>query len=379
MAFDLRKLAAVAWGDFNMPTLGTHFSMDPAHWMVQPLIRAALEEDGDPVLTMSGYGNLVARIDQVLESLQTIANVRVIKVDRRTTQNQTVLMASKDTMILVSTQERGKAGEASLVTSNQEIFQKVSALLSRVLVPEDVTKGLVFTLATTMSGYTLKRVGAAGSPLERGNYTEEVLKGYDHIVADLNTDKPCGRLVILSGPPGTGKTFLVRSILSEAYRAAFVLVPPSLVKDLNGPDILPALIEAKREASGPIVLVIEDADQCLVKREDGDMATVSTLLNLGDGILGSVLDIRILATTNATELQIDPATKRPGRLCQHLLIEELDAKTATKVIQRLTGGRWKFEKPKTLAQVYIEARKRGWEPAEVVPDQHAKERPEILG
>lgn len=379
MAFDLRKLAAVAWGDFDMPTLGSHFSTDPMQWMVQPLLKEALTNEGNPVLTMGGYGNLVARLDQVLESLQTIANVRVIKVDRRTTNNQTVLMASEDTMILISTQERGKAGEASLVTSNQEVFQKVSALLSRVLVPEDVTKGLVFTLASGMHGYSLKRVGAAGSPLERGNYTPEVIKGYDHIVADLNTDKPCGRLVILSGPPGTGKTFLVRSILSEAYRAAFVLIPPSLVKDLSGPDILPALIEAKREATGPIVLVIEDADQCLVKREDGDMATVSTLLNLGDGILGSVLDVRILATTNATTLQIDPATKRPGRLCRHLLVEELDAETATQVIQRLTGGRWKFSKPQTLAQVYIEARKRGWEPSEVVPDQHAKERPEILG
>jgi hypothetical protein len=381
MAFDLKKLAAgsVSWGDFELPYLGQHFSTDPTTWMVIPLLKQALEEEGPPVLTTGGSGNLVCTLPQLLDAMQSIAGVRILRVDRHGSKNQTVLLGSGDTMLQVYTSERGKAATASIVTNNQEIFKKISALFSRVIVPEDVKKGLVFTLATSMQGYTITSLGAAGSPIERGNYTKEVLEGYDHLVADLNTDKPCGRLVILSGPPGTGKTFLVRSILSNAPKAAFILVPPNLVKDLNGPDILPALVSAKRETNGPIVLVIEDADQCLVKREDGDMATVSTLLNLGDGILGSVLDVRILATTNATKLEIDPATQRPGRLCRHVLVEDLDAETASKVLQRLTKKPLKFKSPKSLAQVYVEARKHGWAPEEIVPDHHAEERPEILG
>src|SRR5690554_4792327 len=112
MAFNLSKLAAtIPWDNFNMPHLGSHFSMDPLHWMVQPLLREALVNNGGPVLTMSGYGNLVTRLDQILEALQALVNVRIIKVDRHTTNNQTVIMASDDTMILISTQERGKAGE----------------------------------------------------------------------------------------------------------------------------------------------------------------------------------------------------------------------------------------------------------------------------
>ncbi len=380
MALDFLKLAKdVSWDSFKMPELGQHYGTEPNKWLGIPLIKAALADDGAPVLTASGYGNLIARIDQLLESLQKIANLRIIKLDRKDNNNQTVLMASKNTMISISTSSRGKSADASLVTNDQEIFKNVTALLSRVLVPEDTAKGLVFTLASGMNGYSITRLGVAGADLERGNYSPEVLADYDHIVADLNTDSPCGRLVILSGPPGTGKTFLVRSLLAQAKKSAFILIPPHLVKDLNGPEILPALIDAKRESKGSIVLVIEDADQVLVKREDGDMGAISSLLNLGDGILGSVLDVRILATTNATQLQIDPATMRPGRLCRHTIIEDLNPETATAAIQRLTKKPFRYEQPATIAQVYVDARKNGWRPAEIVPESGSPERPEILG
>ena len=48
----------------------------------------------------------------------------------------------------------------------------------------------------------------------------------DHVVSDLCEREPCGRLSIFTGPPGTGKTHLVRSILGvvrEERQPRFVL------------------------------------------------------------------------------------------------------------------------------------------------------------
>lgn len=371
------KLAKdISWDSFTLPNLGSHFQTDPSTWVMVPLLKEALA-GGPPALTMYRDGNLLSGIAKLLEVLGAFG-FRPIKLEALYNDNQRVWLVAEKAMLSLNTVERGKSIEASLVTNDEELFNKVSALLSRVIVPEDVSKGVVFALAKEMTGYSITRLGVAGSPLERGNYSAQVLEKYDHVVADFNTDKPCGRLVILSGDPGTGKTFLIRSILGQAKKAAFILIPPQMVLDLSGPEILPALTNAKRESNGPIILIVEDADQVLVQRDKADMGGISSLLNLGDGILGAVLDVRILATTNATQLQIDPATRRPGRLCRQIVVDALDAPTATKAIQRLTGKPYRYNQPRTIAQVYLDARDRGWKPTEVVPAR-MKDRPEILG
>ncbi len=47
------------------------------------------------------------------------------------------------------------------------------------------------------------------------------------------------------------------------------------------------------------MLIVEDADECLVQRGSDNMSTIASVLNISDGILGSILDVRVLATTNA--------------------------------------------------------------------------------
>lgn len=68
------------------------------------------------------------------------------------------------------------------------------------------------------------------------------------------------------------------------------------------------------------VLVVEDAEKYIAMRDRVTTQsnllqedTLSTLLNLGDGMLGQGLKIRIIFTTNASDKNIDPAVTRPGR------------------------------------------------------------------
>jgi ATP-dependent 26S proteasome regulatory subunit len=108
-----------------------------------------------------------------------------------------------------------------------------------------------------------------------------------------------------------------------------------------------------------------------VTRASENINSIQSLLNLGDGILGSLLDLRIVATTNADELKMEAAILRPGRLSRMLEVGFLDPKTAQGVFHRLIPGAKLPEKlldikgrefKVTLAEVYSLARQSGWEP-----------------
>jgi len=241
-------------------------------------------------------------------------------------------------------------------------------------------QGYVFAIVRSGNGLSLSRIGYAGNPLEKKNYSKKVIEDYDFVLKELHSPDPSGRIVILDGRPGTGKTYLVRSILNSVEDAMFVIVPPTMVASLGGPELLPLLVQNRQTYSktGPTILILEDADQCLAPRASDNIASISSLLNLSDGIFGTLLDIRIVATTNAKSADMDEAIMRPGRLSRRIEVGGLSYDEANSIYQRLVGkkkltlpsgdGRTigfesqKKSKTYTLADIYKEARDNGWEP-----------------
>ncbi len=223
-------------------------------------------------------------------------------------------------------------------------------------------RGTVHMLALEQN-YYLTQLGEVDHQLERGNYTPEILSQYDRVVEDLSSDTPTGRLTILDGEPGTGKSFLIRGILS-AVRALFIYIPASVAGRITGPDIIPVLMREK-DKNVPIILLMEDADSSLATRQLDNVARLSDLLNMSDGILGDMSDLRIIATTNSQKAEIDKAVMRSGRMNEHLQLKFLEADHSLNIFTRLCGTKEGYPSfpPKTvLADVYREARNHGWKP-----------------
>lgn len=262
--------------------------------------------------------------------------------------------------------------KVSGLSFNEKFIDELRESMSgSFIVPEQ--KGHIFAIVRQGQHLHLASVGNASIPLETGNYTSAVLEDYNYVINDLQSESPSGRIVIMEGEPGTGKTHLIRALLRDVPDAMFVLVSPEIVPELAGPDLLPLLLSNKHNyaVDGPIVLVLEDADQCLTTRGGDNINSIQSLLNLGDGILGSLLDLRIVATTNAKKLEMEAAILRPGRLSKRLEVGALDFKTARGVFRRLLPdvafpdvlaipplGQLLL----TLAEVYSMARKHGWQP-----------------
>lgn len=214
--------------------------------------------------------------------------------------------------------------------------------------------GTIHVLVRDASGNVEIRRGAEiGVPLQRDNYEEETVTAYDYIIKNYSSDTPHGRLVILDGAPGTGKTFMVRSLVND-LKGTFILVQAEQISNMDGPEFLDVVLSLHEEQVRPIFFVIEDADDCLVSRGRDNMSSVRSLLNYSDGLLGAALDVRIIATTNAKKTEFDPALQRTGRLLSHVSVGKIDSSRANKIYQRLTGDTKSapFNSETVLSDVY---------------------------
>lgn len=263
--------------------------------------------------------------------------------------------------------------EVGALSHNEKFIVEIKEFFDKEWVPAEKEKGHIYAIMRNGPNLSLSTIGNAGIPLEAGNYADKVIEDYRFIVKDLQATSPSGRIIIMEGCPGSGKTHLVRAMLMEVPDAMFVLVSPEMITSLAGPELLPLLLNYKGGLSGPIILILEDADKCLVARDGNNMNSIQSLLNLGDGILGSLLDLRIVATTNAKKMEMEEAILRPGRLSKRLEVGRIDINTALNIFNRLLpsvstpveltlikSNGIKLEM--TLAEVYALARKYGWAP-----------------
>lgn len=196
------------------------------------------------------------------------------------------------------------------------------------------------------------------APLIRDNYAKNVQDGFDHMVKQLTTDKPNGRLHLLEGEPGTGKSRFISSLMAEAP-AKYLFVPISQVAGIGDPSFMGFLLsESERIGEVPLVLILEDSEALLQKRKKvstGEAAMTSLILNLVDSPLAMGLNLHVISTFNAKLQDFDTAITRAGRLATHIVFPELSYDQANKVYQRETKDETatlKDEKGYSLAEVY---------------------------
>lgn len=271
--------------------------------------------------------------------------------------DNSLLVVSESSVLLLSY----SSGEywVGINTIDQGVMDKFRNDLGKDLVERK--QGTAYAIAQVHGNYDLTAIGTASVPLLRENYEENVIKAYDHIIADLKLREPSGRLSIIDGPAGTGKTHLIRGIMHDAVNCVYILMPPNFITELSGPSLIPLLNETRewdnKNKDRSIVIIIEDADACLVPRDDGNMSAISSLLNYTDGIFGSLFDLRVIATTNAKHMDIEKALLRSGRLSRQITVGMLSAETATSVYRRITKDEnFKFTTPQILADVYALAK-----------------------
>jgi hypothetical protein len=247
------------------------------------------------------------------------------------------------------------------VTTNELTVAKIRKI--SIIIDTKKASNNVFALMSSPGGLGLRSLGKIDHDLIEANYTKDAVTGYNHITDCLSSQDPCGRLILLQGPPGTGKSYMIRSLVTSV-NSTFIIVGAHMIAELSGPSILPVILGCvDPDDPKPVTFILEDSDIALSHRKNGGVAELSGLLNLGDGLLGEMLDIRIIATTNAELLDLDPAVTRPGRMCQHIHLRPFTPKEANELYASMVKNKTvDLRKNTTLAEIYRIAREDGWVP-----------------
>jgi proteasome regulatory subunit len=281
---------------------------------------ALLSEDAKQLMTekmfleneLSQLKKRVNRLDEEIRSLRTppyiIGNIQDIIGEK------VVVRSSNGTIFLVSKNPRidnSKILPGVRVSMNQDTLAVIDIL-------EDAFDPLV-------SGAEI---------IEKPNINYSDLGGLDEQIREvrdaieLSLEKPESfekfgiqppKGVLLTGPPGTGKTMLAKAVASHTNATFLGLVGSELAQKYigEGGRMVRELFSLARKKS-PCIIFIDEIDAIGSKRLDsstsGDREVQRTLMQLLSELDGfnSLDNVKVIAATNRPEL-LDKALLRPGR------------------------------------------------------------------
>lgn len=215
-----------------------------------------------------------------------------------------------------------------------------------VLWQEDLTGALTVIRPLSRSASQEVSVGSVtlddvGDMVEtKQALTEAVLWPLQHpdTFQRLGVEPPRG--VLLYGPPGCGKTFVVRALASSGKLSVHAVKGAELMdKWVGSSEKAVRELFARARDSAPSLVFLDEIDALAPRRgQSFDSGVtdrvVAALLTELDGI-EPMRDVVVLGATNRPDL-IDPALLRPGRLERLVFVEPPDA-DARREILRTSG------------------------------------------
>ncbi|HDN83014.1 MAG TPA: AAA family ATPase [Candidatus Altiarchaeales archaeon] len=182
-------------------------------------------------------------------------------------------------------------------------------------------------------------IGGLSNEIELIREMVELPMKHPEVFERLGIGPPKG--VLLTGPPGCGKTLIAKAVASETESNFYSIAGPEIMSKYYGESEkrLREIFE-EAEKNAPSIIFIDEIDSIAPKREEvtGEVErrVVAQLLTLMDG-LKSRGQVVVIAATNRPD-DLDPALRRPGRFDREIKIGVPDEKGRLEILQIHTRG-----------------------------------------
>jgi hypothetical protein len=220
------------------------------------------------------------------------------------------------------------------------LFEKLKEFISK---PKKKTTEISLIVSSRM-GLDTKEVEVKKPKLKIDLHYNDDFKPVHQSVMKLLRKKKTNALFLFHGKPGTGKSTYIKYLMHQQNKQV-IFLSPNMAANLDNMALTEFLMETPN-----CVLVIEDAEDLIISRDNFHNSKLSFILNLTDGILDS-LGIQIIATFNTDLKNIDKALLRKGRLSAIYEFTALETEKANVLLSK-NGSKIKTDKPMSLADIY---------------------------
>jgi hypothetical protein len=241
-----------------------------------------------------------------------------------------VLMAEREDSLVIVTREWGDEWTVYTAVRNAPQAERWMASFGSLLFPHpppppvtrpDNVVPVMFWMQNPMNGgaYARRRdITVQHWEEVAPNYPEATRTGLGELMS-LDEPGAAGKLILFHGPPGTGKTRAILSLISEWRHWCQASVVTDADRFFGDPTYLNDLLFDAVGMKDWLLLVIEDGDEFMnVSSRDSKGQSIARLLNVADGIIGQGLNLLTLITTNVAMEELNPAVVRTGRCMMNL-------------------------------------------------------------